>query len=62
MVEPDAEAIAAALARYARDPPALARLGERGRAAFAEVFDLEAQMAPRLRAVRAAVTAAAAVA
>jgi glycosyltransferase involved in cell wall biosynthesis len=62
VVEPDAEAIAATLTRYARDAAALARLGERGRAAFAEVFDLEAQMAPRLRAVRAAVAAASAVA
>ena len=49
IVPRDAEAISETVSWYHEHPEALGELSERGREAFRRVFDIEAQMKPRLR-------------
>jgi hypothetical protein len=49
IVPRDAGAICETVSWYHEHPEALRELSERGREAFRRVFDIEAQMKPRLR-------------
>ncbi|MBI4770097.1 MAG: hypothetical protein HY784_06705, partial [Chloroflexi bacterium] len=50
----DVTEICARIEYYYRRPAELYALAERGQRAFRRVFDLDAQMAPRFRALEAA--------
>lgn len=54
----DADAIADSVSRYHDDPDALRELSEKGRNAFRRVFDIKAQMAPRMRVLSEAMNGA----